>query len=129
MLYFTDDDDYEIAKEKCAKLLAVFATNLPTCPSDSWQFDTIVVCYDDSDDVTRGVMNWVFMSLCGWSIPDLCRIAENIKDCDDIAGIEDASKVERADVPVIYPDVVVGKVNPHHPRIHPSELKYPTAEP
>ena len=80
-----------------------------------WQFDTIVVCYDDSDDVTRGVMNWVFMSLCGWSIPDLCRIAENIKDCDDIAGIEDASKVERADVPVIYPDVVVGKVNPHPP--------------
>ena len=52
---------------------------------------------------------------CGWSIPDLCRIAENIKDCDDIAGIEDASKVKRADVPVIYPDVVVSRVESASP--------------
>jgi hypothetical protein len=127
MTYFTDDDDLEIIREKGAKLCAVFAANLSNCLSDCWEFCEILGCYDDSDDVTRGVMNWVFMSLCGWSIPDLCRIAENIKDCDDIAGIEDASKVKRADVPVIYPDVVVARVNPHHPRIDPSELKYPTA--
>jgi hypothetical protein len=126
MLYFTDDDDHEMFREKGAKFGAVFAANLSNCLSE-WEVREILDCYDDSDDVTRGVMNWVFMSLCGWSIPDLCRIAENIKDCDDIAGIEDASKVKRADVPVIYPDVVVGRVNPHHPRIDPSELKYPTA--
>ena len=33
MIYFTDDDDIEIFKEKCDKLLAVFAASLPTCPS------------------------------------------------------------------------------------------------
>jgi hypothetical protein len=113
--------------EKSAKLLAVFAANLRNCPSAALEFCSMVVDYDDSDDVTRGVMNYVFMSLCGWSIPDLCRIAENIKDCDDIAGIEGASNIKRADVPVIHPDVVVARVNPHHPRVHPSELKYPTA--
>jgi hypothetical protein len=99
MIYFTEDDDFEIISEKSAKLLAAFAVNLGNCPSAALEFCNIVCCYDECDDVTRGVINYVFISLCGWSIPDLCRIAENIKDCDDIAGIEGASNVKRADVP------------------------------
>src|SRR4051794_26131184 len=116
MLYFTEDEDCENILEKSAKLLAVLAANLPNCPSAALELCSMVVNYDDCDVVTRGVINYVFMSLCGWSLPDLCRIAENIKDRSDIAGIEAASNIKRANDPVIYPDVVVARVNPHHPR-------------
>jgi|KBSMisStandDraft_5_1062788.scaffolds.fasta_scaffold2917287_1 hypothetical protein len=129
MIYFEEYEDYEVVMEKNAKLLAIFVANLRKCSSLAPSFCNLAFNYDDSDDVTRGVINYVFMSLCGWSLPDLCRIAENIKGCDDIAGIESANNIKRADVPVIHPDVVVARVNPHSLRVSPSELKYPNAQP
>ena len=103
--------------EKNAKLLAVFVANLHKCSSLAPSFCNLAFNYDDSDDVTRGVINYVFMSLCGCRSLTLPH-RENIKGCDDIAGIESASNIKRADVPVIHPDVVVARVNRILPEFH-----------